>query len=42
VLAYDQAHADFISAAYQQETAALQSNTIVIVTITDGANIFLY
>jgi hypothetical protein len=42
VLAYDQAHADFISAAYQQETATLQSNTIVIVTITDGADMFLY
>ena len=42
VEAYDQAHADFISQAYQQETAALQSNTIVIVTITDGADTFLY
>jgi hypothetical protein len=42
VLAYDQAHADLISQAYQQETTALQANTIVIVTITDGADMFLY
>jgi hypothetical protein len=42
VLAYAQEHADAFQAAYAQEPDSLKSNTIVIVTVTDGADAFIY
>lgn len=42
VLAYAQEHADAFQAAYAQEPDTLKSNTIVIVTVTDGADAPIY
>ena len=42
ILAYGQQHADAIQAAWAKEPAALRADTIVMVTVTDGDDAFVY
>jgi hypothetical protein len=42
VWAQSQTHADTVDEAYQQISAALKADTIVIVTVSDGADAFIY
>ena len=42
ILAYEAKHADSIAEAYSQTDPALLGNTIVVVTVTDGDDLFIY
>jgi len=42
VVAYDGSYADSIETAYSQVDAATQADTIVVVTVTDGEDEFIY
>jgi hypothetical protein len=42
VLAYDNQHRDALLSAYPQLPAAIRADTLVMITVTDGADAFVY